>query len=332
MSSIADTPVPQQPNPISKGKEVGAKETPRFTSGFTAVGEEPTDYKYEHLKPFFPDVTWPTLREIPYSDKGLLGDPEYKDLFAEATDVFDYSPKIGTEIRGVNLKTLTDAQKNDLARFISPWRGIFPCVVKGMDEVHAVFYDKNTLDQRALYPPAHLWHADVTYEIQPPSYTLLIILKVPPNGAGGDTIWLSQYAAYDVLSAPMQEYLEGLTALHTSEEQAAGSRAADQKRSSYHRAPYGTHSSGHWLEESLCQSRFREADCRRAEDGERCYLENHTGTFGFWPHMHHLLRVTVHGEKPVLDPNSKSQEEDFDAKTGRIPVNKNGAWQPNYND
>lgn len=66
----------------------------------------------------------------------------------------------------------------------------------------------------------------VTYEVQPPSYTLLIILRGPPRGAGGDTIWSSQYAAYDVLSTPMQKYLEGLTALHTSEEQAAGSRAA----------------------------------------------------------------------------------------------------------
>lgn len=48
--------------------------------------------------------------------------------------------------------------------------------------------------------------------------------------------------------------------------------------------------------------------------------------------MRHAIRVTPHGERPVLDPNSKSQEEELDEKTGRTPVNKNGARQSNYND
>lgn len=65
----------------------------------------------------------------------------------------------------------------------------------------------------------------VTYELQPPSYTSLKLLSGPPRGAGGDTLWSSQYAAYDLLSGPMQKYLEGLTALHSAEEQAQGSHA-----------------------------------------------------------------------------------------------------------
>ena len=65
----------------------------------------------------------------------------------------------------------------------------------------------------------------VTYEIQPPSYTSLKVLTGPPRGGGGDTLWASQYAAYDVLSRPMQVYLESLAALHSADIQAQGSIA-----------------------------------------------------------------------------------------------------------
>ena len=65
----------------------------------------------------------------------------------------------------------------------------------------------------------------MTYEIQPPSYTCLKLLSGPPRGGGGDTLWSSQYAAYDTLSPSMQKYLEDLTALHSAEMQAEGSKA-----------------------------------------------------------------------------------------------------------
>ena len=64
----------------------------------------------------------------------------------------------------------------------------------------------------------------VTYELQPPSYTSLKVLTGPPLGGGGDTLWSSQYAAYDMLSPHMQKYLESLTAIHSAELQAQGSR------------------------------------------------------------------------------------------------------------
>lgn len=64
----------------------------------------------------------------------------------------------------------------------------------------------------------------MTYEVQPPSYTSLKILTGPPRGGGGDTLWSSQYAAYDQLSPSMQKYLEGLSAVHSADLQAQGSR------------------------------------------------------------------------------------------------------------
>lgn len=73
-----------------------------------------------------------------------------------------------------------------------------------------------------------LTNSQVTYEIQPPSYTSLKLLTGPGRGGGGDTLWASCYTAYDVLSPHMQKYLENLTALHSAEMQAADSRAADR--------------------------------------------------------------------------------------------------------
>lgn len=65
----------------------------------------------------------------------------------------------------------------------------------------------------------------MTYELQPPSYTSLKLISGPPRGGGGDTLWASMYGVYDILSPYMQKYLEGLTALHSAELQAADSRA-----------------------------------------------------------------------------------------------------------
>ena len=212
-------------------------------------------YEHEDLKPYFPDKHWPAIPELPYEDKAHLADPTFKNLLENATDIFDYNPKIGTEVHGVDLSTLSPAAKNDLALLIAT-RGVvffrnqknltidkqrelgayFGSLHKhattsvpkrgDLDDVHVVYTDEKSKDQRALFAPTFLWHADVTYEIQPPSYTSLKVLTGPPRGGGGDTLWSSQYAAYDALSAPMQKYLESLTALHSSHLQAEGSRAA----------------------------------------------------------------------------------------------------------
>ena len=59
------------------------------------------------------------------------------------------------------------------------------------------------------------WHTDVTFIETPPLGAALYARKIPP--AGGDTLWLSTYAAYDALSEPFKEFLTGLTAVHDFE-------------------------------------------------------------------------------------------------------------------
>lgn len=56
------------------------------------------------------------------------------------------------------------------------------------------------------------WHADVTWLPNPPRYSILHMQQLPP--AGGDTLWSSQYAAYEWLSEPMKQLLDPLTARH----------------------------------------------------------------------------------------------------------------------
>lgn len=161
----------------------------KYEPGRTTV-ERHDLYEHDDLRPSFPDLHWGPIPNLPYEDKGLRGDPHFRNLLSQATDVFDYNPKIGTEIHGVDLATLTDAQKDDLALLISI-RGVvffrnqtgldidsqrdlgkyYGTLHKhattsvprrpGLEDVHVVYTDENTKDQRATFTPSFLWHSDV---------------------------------------------------------------------------------------------------------------------------------------------------------------------------
>ena len=66
------------------------------------------------------------------------------------------------------------------------------------------------------------WHADTTMVDAPPMGAILYALECPPYG--GDTIFASQYAAYDALSDGMKKMLSGLRAYH-SDRKVAGPQA-----------------------------------------------------------------------------------------------------------
>jgi len=366
-----------------------------YEPGRTVVEKHDETYEHEDLRPRFPNVHWPALEEVPYRDRGLDGDENFRNLLADATDVFDYNPKIGTEIHGVDLSKLTDAQKNDLARLIAV-RGVvffrnqenfdidsqrelgryFGKLHKhattsvprreGLEDVHVIYTDEKSQDMRAVFTPTFLWHSDVTYELQPLSYTSLKVLTGPPRGGGGDTLWSSQYAAYDLLSPYMQKYLEGLTALHSAEMQAKGSRDLGRTvrrepvttqhplirthpvtgwKSLFYNPGFVTKIIGIPKTESdaICgllnqvvattqetHVRFQWGKNDVAFWDNR--IVNHTASYGFAPHRRHAVRVACHGERPYFDPESKSQEEELSKKWGLPPVNKDGSGIINYND
>jgi taurine dioxygenase len=70
-----------------------------------------------------------------------------------------------------------------------------------------------------------LWHSDTTYLEQPPLGSILLARELPPYG--GDTLFANMYKAYETLSAPLREMLDGLTVVQSSGKgQVAASRKA----------------------------------------------------------------------------------------------------------
>jgi taurine dioxygenase len=59
------------------------------------------------------------------------------------------------------------------------------------------------------------WHTDVTFIETPPFGAVLTPHTLPSSG--GDTLWGSNVAAYEALSAPIRGLLDGLTAEHSFE-------------------------------------------------------------------------------------------------------------------
>lgn len=78
---------------------------------------EPTEYKYTHLVPAFPkDEHYPPLTPFEHVDPGhrALSHPNPRS-FLDGAKVIQLTPPIGEEVRGVNLATLTDDEKDQLA-------------------------------------------------------------------------------------------------------------------------------------------------------------------------------------------------------------------------
>lgn len=69
-------------------------------------------------------------------------------------------------------------------------------------------------DERNISTFGGTWHSDFSFLDEPPSLTLLYALDLPE--VGGDTLWSSQYAAYDTLSTGMKRLLGPLRAIHTA--------------------------------------------------------------------------------------------------------------------
>jgi alpha-ketoglutarate-dependent taurine dioxygenase len=74
---------------------------------------------------------------------------------------------------------------------------------------------KNLYDQLSSTPNKKQssikeWHSDIAFEPVPADYTSLRLSELPTTG--GDTLWGSGYEIYDRISAPLQGFLESLTA------------------------------------------------------------------------------------------------------------------------
>ena len=65
-----------------------------------------------------------------------------------------------------------------------------------------------------------IWHTDQSYEPEPPTYSILNAVELPPEG--GNTYFCNQYAAYDALSNDLKDILSGKTLIHDESVNSAG--------------------------------------------------------------------------------------------------------------
>jgi sulfonate dioxygenase len=94
---------------------------PFYSPSTADDGDE--QYQYAQYKPTFPDVSWAPLKEVNVVDRGLGADPAKKSLLSAASKVVTLTPTIGTELHGVDLRQLSDVQKDELS-LLAAERGV----------------------------------------------------------------------------------------------------------------------------------------------------------------------------------------------------------------
>ncbi|KAA8575040.1 hypothetical protein MFRU_002g03320 [Monilinia fructicola] len=247
---VGEFPVGNSPSNLPKEAKLPPKpenlphpeySTPRGVSPLISVPK--AGLQYPNYTPF----KLPDLVEHPFVDRGIDSDPKKSKLLGAASEVKHLTPSIGTELVGIQLTSLDDTQKNELARLVAE-RGVVFLRDQNMDvheqiEFGSYFGELHIHQMAGIIPdlpwvhPIHkdetakngrshqIWHSDVSYEIQPPGLTFLRMDTLPkagPDGyeAGGDTIWASGYGIYESLSPTLKGILETLEAKHSGLEQA----------------------------------------------------------------------------------------------------------------
>ncbi|QRW03572.1 TfdA family taurine catabolism dioxygenase TauD [Ceratobasidium sp. AG-Ba] len=228
----------EAPRAVEAIKQAEKIYNPFYSPGAHDDGDQ--SYKYAGYKPVFPKVDWPPLQEQKIVERALNADPAKPNLLKDGVKVRNITPAIGSEISGLDLRQLTDTQKDELALLVAERGVVF--LRKQDISIHelldigryygplhkhpstVVYADHTRRPDHSAFSRFELWHSDVTYEIQPPSTTLFKLYVSPEEG--GDTLWSSGYALYSSLSPYLQNYLEQLSAVHSGVAQAVGSRAA----------------------------------------------------------------------------------------------------------
>ncbi|KAK5128015.1 hypothetical protein LTR85_005132 [Meristemomyces frigidus] len=201
-------------------------------------------YPYRPARPLYlQDVYAIRDSDREYTDAGSRADPDKKALLSAAKDVIHITTHIGTEIVGLQLKDLTDQQRDELALLIaersvvffrdqdlSPQQQLELGRHYGEIEVHpqvphvpglpgtTVIWPQLAASERAtdFRNPVGTqnWHTDLVHERQPAGITHLHNDTVPT--IGGDTLWSSGYSAYEKLSPGFRRIIDGKYAVYRS--------------------------------------------------------------------------------------------------------------------
>ncbi|CZT08090.1 hypothetical protein WAI453_002272 [Rhynchosporium graminicola] len=181
--------------------------------------------------------------EREHIDAGARADKSKSALLSGAKEVIHLTAHIGTEIVGLQLKDLTDTQKDELALLIAERSVVFfrdqdlspqdqkklgeyfgeveihPQVphIPGVPGVSVLWPALMATERKASFRQpggASRWHTDLVHELNPAGITHLHNDTVPK--IGGDTLWASGYAAYSKLSPDFRKIIDGREAIYTS--------------------------------------------------------------------------------------------------------------------
>lgn len=201
-------------------------------------------YPERPAKPLFLDDAT-NIRNVDreFVDAGSRADKSKSALLSAAKEVIHLTAHIGTEIVGLQLKDLTDQQRDELALLIAERSVVFfrdqdltpqeqkklgehfgevevhPQVphVPGVPGVTIIWPALWATERKASFRNpggASRWHTDLVHERQPAGITHLHNDTVPK--IGGDTLWSSGYAAYSKLSPEFRKIIDGRYAIYTS--------------------------------------------------------------------------------------------------------------------
>ncbi|ROT42521.1 TauD-domain-containing protein [Sodiomyces alkalinus F11] len=207
----------------------------------------------DYLPTWNPEQKYPPLEPFEHYDHGKDANPSFPNLLPEGAQVNHLTPTTGTEVRGIQLSSLSNAGKDELARFVAERKvvvfrnqdfadlpidkaleygsyfgrhHIHPTSgsPEGFPEIHLVHRAAGDTSAQKFFETrtsSVAWHSDVSYEVQPPGTTFLYILDKPSTG--GDTLFANAVEAYNRLSPLLKERLHGLYAVHSGIEQVEAS-------------------------------------------------------------------------------------------------------------
>lgn len=99
--------------------------------------------------------------------------------------------------------------------------------VKGLEGYPCVIEVKKLEHERINF--GGIWHSDTTYLEEPPMGSMLLAREVPPYG--GDTLFASQYLAWESLSDTMKTSLHGLVGISSSAKADVSKTREDRRKS-----------------------------------------------------------------------------------------------------
>ncbi|KAH8703555.1 alpha-ketoglutarate-dependent taurine dioxygenase [Talaromyces proteolyticus] len=181
----------------------------------------------------------------PYIDAGSRADKEKSNLLSAAKEVIHLSKHIGTELTGLQLKDLSNQQRDELALLIAERGVVFfrdqdispqqqhelaeyygePEVhpvaphVPGVPSASVIWPDFQATECEASFRrPGGVsgWHTDLAlgHDKRPAGISHLHNDAVP--SIGGDTLWSSGYCAYEKLSPSFRKFIDGKKVIYRS--------------------------------------------------------------------------------------------------------------------